>query len=151
MRRSFLVLTAVAFSLSVATLNNACSGDDTSATSPDAETSEAGTTVCDFYTGVGKPCSPISDLRCFPICTKGGAFCRAGPDGTGVWVNVNDDSCMPDSAPDLGDGSIPDDTDSGMTTDDGSVTDASDAGSTSTSDASDGAIEADILDASDSG
>jgi hypothetical protein len=144
-----LVVSAVAFALSAATLNNACSGDDSSSGGADANTSEASTSICDSYTGQGKPCSPISDQRCFALCSVGGSFCRASPDGGGVWVFVDDTSCMPEAGPDF-DAFTPD-MDSGTTTDDGSVTDASDAGPTSNGDAGDGAIDADILDASDSG
>jgi hypothetical protein len=150
MRRSFLIAGAVSFALSVAILGNACSSDDSSGGSPDAQSSEASTSICDYYTGAGKPCSPVSDQRCFPICSKGGSFCRAAPGGNGgVWVFVDDTSCNPEAGPDF-DQFVPDD-DSGTTTDDGSVTDANDAGSSSGGDASDGAVEADTLDASDSG
>jgi hypothetical protein len=149
MRRSLLLAGAVALAFAAATLNNACSGDDTSSGSPDADTSEASTSICDRYTGAGKPCSPVSDQRCFPLCAVGGSFCRAAPNGNGgVWVFVDDESCMPEGGGIDLDSSTPD-MDTGVTTDDGSTQDASDAGTSS--DTGSDASDSGMLDADDSG
>lgn len=114
----------------------ACSSDDTGATA-DASSNEAAVLLCDTFKGSGKPCSPVSDQRCFSMCATGGCKCVAG-NGGGVWQCTVDESCYPggpdfDAATDEG----------GLIGDAGTTTDGA------TESGSDGGNDAQLGDAGD--
>ena len=154
MRRALLLASIGVLVFSVVASTGACGDDGSPAAQPEASTDEEAGTVCDTFNGTGKPCAPISDLRCFPLCATGGCMCSADPanPGKGIWTCTDDTSCIPEAGPvdfDATDDSGDQGDDAGNTSDatmsDGASTDAtSDGASTDASDSG-------ITDAADSG